>query len=97
MADDTLAECSTAFNQLSSHSRSRATFQSSERVAKLELAVSLLAKAEALSAVTLTHALEDFSPYQRHQFHAALDELIVAAREQLDDLLTPSCTSNPKE
>ena len=97
MANDTLSERDTTFNPLSSHSRSRASFQSSEQVAKIELAVSLLAKAEALSAVTLTDALEDFSALQRHQYHAALDELIVAAHELLDDFLTSARINPTKE
>lgn len=88
MADDTLAERNPTFNQLSSHSRSRASFQSSEQVAKVEFAVSLLAKAEALSAITLTNALDEFTLFQRHHYYAILDELITAAHEQLDDFLT---------
>lgn len=98
MAEDTLAERGDTFNQSSlSSSQSHATFISSERIAKLECAVSLLVKAEALSAVTLTGALDNLLPFQRHHYHAALDELIVAAREQLDDVLSTMRSGKTEE
>ena len=92
MAKSTLAERGDTFNQLSFSSarRSRAASQSSERLAKLEFAAALLAKADALSTVALRDAFSESSPSERHHYLAALNELIVAAREQLDDALNTS-------
>jgi hypothetical protein len=87
MGKDTLAERGDAFNQLSSSSPSREAFQSSEKVAKLEFVALLLARADALSAVALRDAFGESCQAERHHYMAALNELIVASREQLDDVL----------
>lgn len=97
MAEDTLAERDSAFNQSSSFSaRSRVAVQSS-RVAKLEFTAMLLAQADALSAVALRDAFHESSASERHHYLAALNELIVASREQLDDVLATSRQNKSEE
>jgi hypothetical protein len=87
MAEDTLAERDPTFNQ-SSSSRSRVAFILSERIAKLEFIALLMAKADALVSVALRDAFADALPAERHHFLAALQELIGASRDQLDDVLS---------
>lgn len=88
MADDSLTKRGNPFNQLSSSVCSREAFQSSERKAKLEFTSMLLAQADALSSVALSNALSECSHSERGHYLTALHELIVAAREQLDDALS---------
>lgn len=90
MAKDRITERGDVFNQLSSSSTSHKAFQAADRSAKLEFTAMLLAKADALSAVALRDAFIDSDPAEQHHYLAALNELIVASREQLDDVLTGS-------
>jgi hypothetical protein len=97
MGDSTLTERGSTFNQSSSSSRSRAEFQSSEKVAKLQFMATLLAKADALSSVAMRDAFIKSPPWERHHFMAAVNELIVSSREQLDDVLSASGQRKPEE
>lgn len=85
MAEDSLSERGHSFNQLSLSSR--AAFQFSERIANLEEAVSLLAKAKALTAVAIPHAFDKCSHAERYYYLAVLNELLEAAAEQIDEAL----------
>lgn len=85
MACASLTEGSSAFNQ--SSLSSRAAFQLSERIANLELSALLLEKAKALMAVALENALSKCTQSQRYHYLAALEELIVAVAEQIEEVL----------
>lgn len=88
MAKKTLTEHNDAFNQVDSPVSPRdLAFQSAENIEKLEFMALLLAKADALSTVALRDTLSESSNSERHHYLAALNELVVASREQLEDLL----------
>lgn len=97
MARNSLAERRSTFNQLSNSSRSKTAFQLEELRDKLEFVASLLARAEALSHVALTSdSLHECTTLQRHHYLTAIDELVIAANEQLDDVIVRLRYFQPK-